>query len=108
MNVYSKILESYSKRLISTDSRSRTLFFTKDGNNGFDLYKYIMEDVDTFKQFLATPKSRLSINLPTFDALKLKNYLKWYADGDDSVLPLIKEEVPHFSDQDLFFLREII
>ena len=45
MNVYSKILESYSKRLISTDSRSRTLFFTKDGNNGFDLYKYILYNV---------------------------------------------------------------
>ena len=106
MNVYSKILESYSKRLISTDSRSRTLFFPKDGKNGFDLYKYVIDDLEEFKKFLETPGSKMQITIPKFDSAKLKSYLQWWADGDDTVLASIKSEVPHISEHDLYVLRE--
>ena len=105
-NSYSDILVSYTKRLISTSSRSRTIFFGKDNNFVMDFYSCLKKSDHTkFLSFLNGEEEKFVIEAPKSNFSKIHTLFQKYNEGkikEDGIL----EVFPSFSATDFEAIKK--
>ena len=61
-NTYKIILNSYARRLISTSSRTRTIYYSKDDKCIADISKFVnCLEVNAFNEFLNNEKAEIKL-----------------------------------------------
>lgn len=105
-NSYSNILVSYTKRLISTSSRSRTIFFGKDSSYALDLHSYLKYlDINELMGFLSGKKDTIVISLPKFNYNNAYDLFSRYHFNDISKKDILSV-YPTFTDKDFLTIQD--
>ena len=105
-NSYSDILVSYTKRLITTSSRSRTIFFGKDNNFVMDFFSCVKKaDHAKLLSFLNGDEDKFVINAPKSNFSKAHELFEKYNARkvqEDAILELF----PSFTNNDFETLKQ--
>ena len=106
-NTYSDILLSYSKRLITTSSRSRTIFFSKTNNYVTDFYPYLkFVDEKNLIDFLKGDITTLVIEAPKFNYDKAYDLFTSYYKNIITKKDIL-EVYPTFSNHDFITIQNV-
>lgn len=107
-NSYSDILVSYTKRLISTSSRSRTIFFGKDNGYVLDLHSYLkFLDYPKLLKFLSGATNTLVIEAPKFNYSKAYDLFSNYHNNKATRKDVL-DVYPTFTEADFLTIHDSI
>jgi len=105
-NSYSNVLLSYTKRLITTSSRSRTIFYGKDNGYILDFHSYLKYTNESeLKQFLEGNLDKLEIFLPKFNYKKAAELFTKYHNNEITKSDIL-EYFPTFSSSDFLLIQD--
>lgn len=103
-NTYKLILDSYAKRLITTNSRTRTIYYSKNDKYIIDISRFLnMFTDDEINKFFSSGEGKLKFNngsMSSYDAYALFDR---YNNGEMNKFELL-DEYYNISDNDLSLL----
>lgn len=104
-NTYKEILDSYAKRLISTNSRTRTIYYSKDDKAIMDVSRLVsIVGYDNFCSFLKNEVNELKLSYGACSTSKIFSLFDKYIDGEIGEKEIL-DEYYSFTKKDFDLLK---